>query len=168
MMKKVWLILLAVVFVFGFSLLGCSDDGGGGDDDGPLEITNPTFLGWGGLGSAGSQSNYDFLMDTSAQYDCRITYTFPATAVNYANITMYYTLTRDGGGTNPMKITIKDSLADNWGSTTGDEYKQSDTNGSMTYTALVSKFTTKNLTIAHNKDGSANFKIKITKIVFSD
>jgi hypothetical protein len=44
MTKKVWLILLAVVFVFGFSLLGCSDDGGGGGDD-PVVVWRPSITG---------------------------------------------------------------------------------------------------------------------------
>jgi hypothetical protein len=43
MTKKVWLILLAVVFVFGFSLLGCSDGGGGGDD--PVVVWQPNITG---------------------------------------------------------------------------------------------------------------------------
>jgi hypothetical protein len=34
MMKKVWLILLAVVLVFGLGVLGCSDDGGSGKGKG--------------------------------------------------------------------------------------------------------------------------------------
>ena len=148
---------------------GTGSESEGSEESGspaPLVFNNPQFVGWGGLYQ--TTNTFEFL--TSAGNNCRITYEFPEGASSYTNLTVEYTLTLKEGETKPMKVTIKNSLKDNWGGTSGDEYKQSNSDATMTYTALVSKFTTGAITFAHNthEDGSSSFTITITKITFSN
>jgi len=185
MKKYSWIV--ALLAALALVLVGCGDDGGGqqggqeggeeGGEEGASElvVNNPVFSGWGGSGAQGDYHVFKF--DTSAANNCRASYTFPAGADAYTNFEIKYTLTRSDGtnyGPNDagksMKVTIKDSAINAWSGDdangTFQEYKESATNGQLTFSRAITA--NKRLTFEHNthEDGSTSFQLTIDSIKF--
>jgi uncharacterized repeat protein (TIGR02543 family) len=133
-----------------------------------IVVTNPVFTGWGGLYL--ESNTHEFEPKPPNNYNCRITYDFPATVADYTKITVSFTLTRLASDTSskPMKVTINNRATDDWsGSPSFNEYMESATDGPMTFERNLADFgTNKRLTIEHNENEGGNFTITVTEIKF--
>jgi GH35 family endo-1,4-beta-xylanase len=133
-----------------------------------LNVPNPNFTGWGGLGGV-TGSTFAMVKEAANTYDCRTTYQFPAEASAYSKFTVSYTVTKTADNGNKIKLIFNDRAVDEWGSeNTFEDYKDHENNGSYTYTHSL---TNKNcFAIAINKyDGSnptTDFTIVIDSIKF--
>jgi len=137
----------------------------------PFTVTNPGFEGWGGFNNQEPGRN-TFEMVKNAQYNCRMTYSFPQGASAYSKFTVSYTITKTADTGNKAKLIFNDRPKNNWeenGATTFEEYEDHD-DGSHTYTHIISN--QNQLTISMNTydpaKTTADFTIVIKSIEFHD
>jgi endo-1,4-beta-xylanase len=134
-----------------------------------LEIQDPSFTGWGGLGGETGNS-FAMVKEATNTYDCKITYEFPEGASAYSQFTVSYTITKTADTGNNAKLTLSDRAQDNWdnGAYTFEDYRDHD-DGSGTYTHALGN---NQFTIAINKydesNPTADFTIVINSIRFHD
>ena len=133
-----------------------------------IEFEEPEFTLYGGLGS-GTGNSADFKMDQP--YPAAMLYLFPAEVIGgpYTDFIVYYTVEKildSGEPDNDIKLAFKNSEDTDMSHDVNVAYPSHDSNGAYTYTGALSAYSKNGLSIHHNRDDSADFKITITMIEF--
>jgi endo-1,4-beta-xylanase len=130
-----------------------------------LNVPNPNFTGWGGLGGV-TGSTFTMVKEAANTYHCRTTYQFPPEASAYSKFTVSYTVTKTADNGNKIKLTFNDRAKDEWGSeNTFEDYMDHENNGSYTYTHSLTN--RNSFTIEINKSDSSNPTADFTIVIDS-
>jgi len=157
----------------------------------PLAVENPVIdkVSWAsGTPAADADGYFAFSEPNGTKVDVAITYRFPVTNAGaaidvmavYSTVKIYYTVARvDPEDTKPMKVTIKQGYNSSTNLSAGEQYPERSNEGDGTWTySLDDSFDTRKdgFTIQYNNyrdpatdpNPSAEFKLKITKIEFTN